>query len=211
MLQVDSGVDVNSSSSSIPSDEREDSTFFFRNQVHLVEQELKAVRAAINARDYRARERKQTESNSREFNAETVQVLRLQLDAALAELESMPPSATVPGKELLGKVVQIKVKGVVPDHYRDLAVDLGVHKGYPGYTVFEALTMCQEAMGASVINVVEDSNQMFTSCLLERAIILQDDQARRMAEERRTGDPLQIRLEPRSQEEQQHFEAAENT
>ena len=76
-----------------------------------------------------------------EANEDLVQDLRQQLDAALAELESTPETTTVPGRELLGKVVQIKVKGVVPDHYRDLAVDLGVHKGYPGYTVFEALSM----------------------------------------------------------------------
>ena len=203
---------------------REDSTYYFLNQVHTVKQELRAVQNAIAARNYRRREQtsvgggadsgyeeqpRETSAADSQANEKVVNELRQQLDAALAELKSMPTTTIVPGKELLGTVVQIKVGGVVPDHYRDLAVDLGVHKGYPGYTVFEALTMCQEAMGASVISEVEDSLSMFTLCLLERAIMLQDDQARRMAEERRIGEPLQIRTDPRTVDEQEQLEATE--
>ena len=57
-------------------------------------------------------------------NAEMVQELQRQLEAALAELESMPKSATVPGQELLGQVVQIKVNGVTTPRFRVL---LGGH------------------------------------------------------------------------------------
>ena len=47
-------------------------------------------------------------------------------------------------------MISQKVKGVVPDNMRDLAVDLGVRQGYPGHTVFEAMAMTNEAQGANV-------------------------------------------------------------
>ena len=113
------------------------------------------------------------------MQVEQLQALLASTTRELEELQFDPD----PAKPFLGMAVSQKVNGTVPDNLRDLAVNLGVFQGMPGHTVFEAMAMVTEGHGARVINRVQNSGAMFLHCLVERAIILEDDQAKRIGEE----------------------------
>eukprot|EP01045_Picozoa_sp_COSAG04_P026155 COSAG04_NODE_3574_length_2698_cov_1.464409_1_plen_345_part_10 len=70
-----------------------------------------------------------------------------------------------PAQPLAGREVQIKVGGVLPDNYRALAVKFGVERNIPGSETA--------------------ASHLYTHCLVETDLVLELDQARRMAESRR--------------------------
>ena len=185
-------------------DGNETSELFTENEKRLVRQELQAVQSALRSFKSRAGARAAKHGDTIASLEESLREARAQLDELRSKHHEKPL-----GKPLHGETVPIKVNGVVPDNIRDLAVDLGVQQGYPGGTVFDAVALMLEKMGASVTNQVQDPSNMFAQCLVERALMLEEDQAMRMAEARRTGAALTIREKEWTESELELAEAAE--
>jgi hypothetical protein len=196
--------------------EPEHSSCFLADRVHVMRSELEAVRSALSSARGRTDKWKRAETKTvaelhgqveeaKIAETETVDELRRLLEEAKAELdkEDIEFDPTMP---LKGRLVSQKVRGTVPDNIRDLAVDLGVRQGYPGHTVFEAIAMVNEAQGAQVVDRVKDSGQMFLHCLMERAIMLEDDQAKRIGEERLPVDENGNRTELKVHDGEQRFD-----
>ena len=88
--------------------------------------------------------------------------------------------------------------GAVPDNLRDLIVDYSVKDGIGTNKVFDVLRRTLTALGAEVTDAVKNQQDLVAHCLVERSIILQDDQTRRMAEAVRCmygRDELEVRDE----------------
>ena len=86
----------------------------------------------------------------------------------------------------------------VPDNLRDLIVDYSVKDGIGTNKVFDVLRRTLTALGAEVTDAVKNQQDLVAHCLVERSIILQDDQTRRMAEAVRCmygRDELEVRDE----------------
>lgn len=185
-------------------DGAEGSEIFAQNEIRLAKEKLGAVQSALSSYKGRASEKAVKLTG-------TIEGLQAALRQAYAKLEEMQAQGKQKalGKPLLGETVPIKCNGVVPDNLRDLAVDLGVQQGYPGHTVFEAVALMMEKLGGTVTDQVQHPGEMFAHCLLERSIMLEDDQARRMAEASREGEPMAIRGQERDAEATKAAEAEE--
>eukprot|EP01045_Picozoa_sp_COSAG04_P011923 COSAG04_NODE_784_length_10316_cov_32.065088_3_plen_447_part_00 len=110
-------------------------------------------------------------------------------DAEETEDEEEKEDPTQPLAEM---EIPIKVKGVVPDNYRDLAVKMGVDYDLPGHKVFAMLRESIEAMGGEAAETIDSdsaASKLYTHCLVETDLLLRLDQARRMAEARRQDIP----------------------
>ena len=91
----------------------------------------------------------------------------------------------------------------VPDNIRDLVVELRTRAGIAGEKSFEVAQMTLEAVGAKLKDRVKqhDALALSNACLVETALMMEDDQYRRMAEELREGPEREIRAEKWSEEE----------
>ena len=93
-----------------------------------------------------------------------------------------------PAQPLAGREVPIKVDGVLPDNYRALAVKFGVERNIPGHQVMDLVKDAIEAMGGEATATIGSetaASHLYTHCLVETDLVLELDQARRMAESHR--------------------------
>jgi hypothetical protein len=91
----------------------------------------------------------------------------------------------------------------VPNNIRDLVVELRTKVGIAGEKSLEVVQMTLEAIGAKLQDRVKkhDALALSNACLVETALMLEDDQYRRMAEELREGPEREIRAQEWTAEE----------
>ena len=77
----------------------------------------------------------------------------------------------------------------LPDNVRDLLVNFRTQLGLAGEKSLEAAQMTLEAIGAKIQDRIKkhDALALSNTCLVETALMMEDDQYRRMAEELRQG------------------------
>jgi hypothetical protein len=85
----------------------------------------------------------------------------------------------------------------LPDNVRDLLVNFRTQLGLAGEKSLEAAQMTLEAIGAKIQGRIKkhDALALSNACLVETALMMEDDQYRRMAEELRQGPEREIRAE----------------
>ena len=114
--------------------------------------------------------------------------------AAAAESSSSSEDEEDPAHPLAGVEVTIKSESgltggaVLPDNLRDLVVEMAVDLNMPGHIVFEAMQRTIGALGgecAKTVDTPQAASGLYTHCLVETGLVLELDQARRMAEHRR--------------------------
>ena len=134
---------------------------------------------------------------------------KLEKDISDLEARLQPPD---PEQPLRGQKIEFKPKRKLPNEFRDLVVDLQVVQGYPAHTVVGTVAKVFTAAGATVLNA-PTSRELPTRCLVERDIILFDDQCRRMAEASRLALGIagerEIRTEDWDKEEKARRQAQE--
>ena len=103
-------------------------------------------------------------------------------------------------RPLLGQEFHMKTGArgnPLPDNVRDLLVNFRTQLGLAGEKSLEAAQMTLEAIGAKIQDRIKkhDALALSNACLVETALMLEDDQYRRMAEELREGPEREIRAE----------------
>ena len=114
--------------------------------------------------------------------------------AAATESGSSSEDEEDPARPLAGVEVAVKSESgltggaILPDNLRDLAVEMGVDLNMPGHIVFDAMQRTIGALGGECAKTVDThsaASKLYTRCLVETGLVLELDQARRMAEHRR--------------------------
>eukprot|EP01047_Picozoa_sp_COSAG01_P068749 COSAG01_NODE_10009_length_2276_cov_2.151585_2_plen_432_part_00 len=140
-----------------------------------------------------------------------------------SQAERPPPDPEAPRQDLSGqtfhgvlggKSIVLKEhgeRGRVSDTVRDLVTNMNVKLGYPAHTIFPCLEMVLKALGCDPQGVPSDSKRLVTQCVVERAVMLFDDQVRRMAEKSaknrsESAGEMKIRTEPWSAEEAEQWD-----
>ena len=103
-------------------------------------------------------------------------------------------------RPLLGQEFHMKTGArgnPLPDNVRDLLVNFRTQLGLAGEKSLEAAQMTLEAIGAKIQDRIKkhDALALSNTCLVETALMMEDDQYRRMAEELRQGPEREIRAE----------------
>ena len=152
------------------SEDSEDSDWVSRAKYEEVKRKLEQAQSRESSKRHRSKKAAEAESSSSSEDEE---------DAA---------------HPLAGVEVTIKSESgltggaVLPDNLRDLAVEMAVDLNMPGHIVFDAMQRTIGALGgecAKTVDTPQAASGLYTHCLVETGLVLELDQARRMAEHRR--------------------------
>ena len=156
---------------------------------------------------------KRVEMGRLEQAREEIKALQAELLGVNHEMEHLREIAASE-RPLRGQKFHMKTSergNPVPDNIRDLLVNFRTQLGLAGEKSLEAAQMTLEAIGAKVQGRIKkhDALALSNACLVETALMMEDDQYRRMAEELREGPEREIRVEKWTAAEQNEAERVE--